>query len=50
MAAKNLCTALNALTTSPGKKLRQRFDAELASKDESDWGGDLDSDFPTRPN
>jgi hypothetical protein len=50
MAAKNLATALVALTTVPGKKAQARLDAEEAAKDETDWGGDLDSDFPTRPN
>jgi hypothetical protein len=34
----------------PSKKQQQRFDAETAAKDETDWGGDLDSDTPTRPN
>jgi hypothetical protein len=49
-AAKNLATALVALTVTPGKKVQQRFDAETAAKDETDWGGDLDSDSSTRPN
>jgi len=43
-AAKNLCTALHALTTYPQKAQQRRFDAETAAKDETDWGCDLDSD------
>jgi hypothetical protein len=51
-AAKNLATALVALTTTPGKKLQKMFDAETAAKDQDDWQGDLDldPDFPPRPN